>query len=368
MLFEPGETYTLCAPLQLHPRQRWLGRGAVLLRADAVAARLVAPAWTGATAVEVDSTAGFSPGMLVSPVAGPRQLDGEGPHRLHAVLAVEAGRVRFVGPLGRDYRPGDRLIRLFPLVRSGGPSPGVEIRGLVFDGNLRGNGGYFAWQRSQSLMLSSHGVSVRGCQFRDSWGDALQLHSVVDGEVLGCRFEGGAGAGIHLSAVDGVRVEGNSFQGLNRQAELAGHSEGAITFSARNRRVVIRGNRFEDLAESAVGSVNLAWNGDIEVSANQVRGARRFVWARLKGKPWAEFSGRVVVRANRVEAAGETRVVSEEEAQPIPSFELEANRLCASRLEASGVAELLAEANLLLEAGACAEPGGEGPVVASLPR
>lgn len=337
--FDGGQVYRLCTELRPLPGQRWVGRGSTLARMDGVVARLAADAQTGATAVELDDASRIRPGSYVTPISGPSMADGEGPHRRLRVLAVENNRrVSLGAPLGRAYRAGDRVITIASLVRAWVPVDGFSVEGLVFDGNHRGNDAYVAWQRGESLLLMGQRLAVRGCRFVDSWGDALKLFSANDVQITGNRFEGGAGAGIHLSATTRVVIEGNHFSALGQRAREAGHSDGAVTFSAKNRGTRILANRFQDLHNAAVATINLGWNGNVTIADNLSVGGSVFLAARLRGELDPAFGGEVTVVGNRL-ASGETIHWKVREPGPLlPRLVLADNRCERGRLVSNGPA------------------------------
>ncbi|MEM7376000.1 MAG: hypothetical protein AAF460_00710 [Pseudomonadota bacterium] len=270
VVFESGRVYTVCKVLRPRPNQLWQPSAdtpATLKRCATPVTTLTSDALPGATSVAVASTAGFEPGMWVSPVRAGEDDFYAGEVSHHPVYGVSTGLIQFHNGLDKAYNAGDTLVTSFALVQD---ATGVTFEGLVFDGNAAENDHFVSWARHSSLWMHSLDSTVRHSQFINSQGDAITVQG-LDNVIEHNSFNQLNGAALHFSAAKQTIVRGNHMVATNQQAERVVHAEAAATWSLGNEDLLLEHNCIRDVPAAAFGHILV--NGDnygADIRDNQV--------------------------------------------------------------------------------------------------
>jgi hypothetical protein len=217
------------------------------------------------------------------------------------IKSITGRTIVFSNPLANDYRKGDLFIVIEPIVSANrGPVDGFTLRGGTIDGNRRKNPHFVAWEVAWSVGLGGVDVLIEDVLFSDCWGDCLKslAGGLVDSTVRRTSFVRGSTAGIHLTGARNLLIESSVFRDLARDAIIAGHTEGAVTWSARNRDITIRDVCFEDIsdqARAALADTNFHWNQGVYVYDNQFCRVPAIWRGTASQEPLAEFHPHGVV-------------------------------------------------------------------------
>ena len=366
--FPPG-VHVICKALKPLAGQTWELDGAVLQRCSAAVSWLLQDAHAGATSVRLADPSRFLLGQRVTPVSAPDRSGGEAQAAQHIVLGIAGDTLTFTNPLSRRYRAGDLFITIEPIVQPAPQVDGFTLRGGTIDGNRRANPFFVAWEVAYSVNLrGGRNLLIEDVLFRDCWGDCVKA-GAQDSTVRRTIFDGGSTAAIHLSLASNLLVESSVFRNLNRDARMAGHSEGAVTWSARNRDITLQGVCIEDIpsdqAEGALASTNLYWNRGISVYDSRFCRVPAIWKGYLSAEPLPDFAptGFVEIERNVAVVAGHSTVtVSPSVVSPVVGLVFSGNLLVGSTYDWSSTLAPQVQGNVSVPGPApCSCDGWIGP-------
>ncbi|MEM9605245.1 MAG: right-handed parallel beta-helix repeat-containing protein [Pseudomonadota bacterium] len=340
VVFESDRVYTICKMLRPRPNQLWQPSGeapATLRRCDSPVTTLIADALPGATSVAVASTAGFEPGMWVSPVreGGNDYYAGEFAH--HPVYEVSPGLVQFHNGLGKAYSAGDKLVTSFAMVRD---ANGVTFEGLVFDGNAAGNDHFVSWARHSSLWMHSLDSTVKHSAFIDSQGDAITVQG-LDNLIEYNTFTQLNGAALHFSAANQTIVRNNHMIETNLQAQRVVHAEAAATWSLGNQDILIENNCIQDISEAAFGHILVHGNNyGADIRDNQVCRVNTLMTVVTN----SDFTVDLLLTGNSIDKGGRLNLVGNN--STLSGIEISGNRITDTAISTKNTRDLTIENNL----------------------
>lgn len=259
VLLKPGATYELDAGIVLPVRQRIVGYGAIVKRANQAVSTTTTGITSGVTAqVTLNNATNFKVGMQVAfaqlGVARKDLVAPGGPvptlSDIRTITAKNGNQITLNVPVNAAISAGGTCFQTFFCFTM---TEGSRIEGVVFDGN-EANWPYTRWEVTSEIVTDvSFHQSIFANRFLNSPGEAISLYA-TDVRVTQNFFSGIGGNAVHLSGAERAQVTGNI--GLNGNLDTDnGHGDGGVCYSNGNTQTLITDNIFRGFI-SGVGGIN----------------------------------------------------------------------------------------------------------------
>jgi hypothetical protein len=274
--FKKDKTYLIDKTVKLKKKRVLKGNNAILKRKNLLGAVLLEPAyqmdsflivsrpdlfWIGAAATLIDTG---------SPNNGKAHIDnniGSNSARLNVtlisgdtlflnrpVMLPVSGRLDSLGAYPAETPVFHSNIMLSIV---SGSSDSIQIDSLIFDGNSEKLAINADWRIFGTIGIAgfSKGHIITNCVFRNTPSENITLskNSIIE-NCIGINL---GGSFVHVSNpsdTSGSIVRSCHIENVNLNTnELSGHAEGAITFSARNKSLLIENNVFINGKEGLLG-------------------------------------------------------------------------------------------------------------------
>lgn len=215
-------------------------------------------------AVFIAPSNGYEPSIWAS------YIDGE---------PSDATHMRISAPLGYAAGAGWRISTVWPQIRqiesngTQGPTPGMVIEDMEFDGNAVCNTYVHDWRYQDIGAIKS--ATVTGVYVHDTPAEAFTICGTT---LLRSRFVDLAGSIAHKSCSEpghaDVIDEVTTIRTNQLGDALLGHSEGTITLSANAGHITVTRSAFSDGREGFFGTLNGDDAGSVATGNTIVRHAR----------------------------------------------------------------------------------------------
>lgn len=258
--FTGGKIYRLCRTAFLHKGQRLtrVGKGeAVLKRCDEVTTTLKKAAAKGATFIEVADVSKFDLGLkLTVVVTGSAGGHNDVSTIVHPILSIKGDVIELYKGLSRAFDAGDTVVQSYDMI--GARFANSRVDHLVFDGNRANNTKVSFWEGNRFGVIGDEafkadGFVVEDCAFRNGPGDGFSVTKCHNCKIRRCLFEDLNGAAAHLSSALNVEFAHNVVRRVCANAELAHHTESAVTWSLFVKDPWVHHNCIEDSPTGAFG-------------------------------------------------------------------------------------------------------------------
>ncbi|MBX3565262.1 MAG: right-handed parallel beta-helix repeat-containing protein [Sphingomonas sp.] len=270
LVLQPGVTYTLDHSIRTLEGQQIVGYGATLKRCDQIVTTTTTAIVLGTTnQVTLTDASAFMVGMQVAfaqqGVARSALVFLDTLSDIHTITDKDGDTITLDRAVGCNIDIGGTCFLTFMQLTL---SDGASVEGLTFDGN-RDNFAFARWEVLGEVASISTGAnqSVSACTFLNAPGEGI-IAQGNNMSILNNRFDTLGGNGIHLSSVVEAVISGN--KATNGNIDIAvGHSDGFISFSNGNSRIVVTGN-LADTFIAGVGAINDS-DSDVTVTDNDFR-------------------------------------------------------------------------------------------------
>ena len=228
--------------------------GGTLKRADAVTVALTEAVKVGDSALTVENSDNFYPGLILSVARGDQYEDAMFP--LVFVATAEDGRITLGSGATMDFDPGDVVFSATPLIAILVDTvDGTIISDVTFDGNVANNNLTNDWRINAALGLSGKDQIVECSTFINSPSESMIGHNVI---VRNTNGENLFGSFFHASAFETgtILIENCSTNDTNKAAfSMNGHNEGTITLSNNSGNLTVTDSEFTLGGQAAWGVI-----------------------------------------------------------------------------------------------------------------
>ncbi|GKS69936.1 hypothetical protein W03_19400 [Nitrosomonas sp. PY1] len=268
----PGKTYLVDRKIQLLPKQKIFGYGAIVKRINQIITTSSATITNGATSIVVANVTGFEVGQQIG-----LYVDSTHYTTSNSKIASIDTATKTISVMGASFTLAGGLNCVSPKVFLSFDTiftaDGCEIFGLTLNGN-RSNWSYYRWEIASEIHAAHSNNTIRDVTIDAAPGEAIQETGSGNYASIGNVFDANTitncnGNGIHLSGSQGTRITNNYIYNTNIQGSVVGHSGGSITVSNGARDYLIQGNRLE-LGRAGVGEIDSVDNSRFRIVDNDI--------------------------------------------------------------------------------------------------
>lgn len=278
--FTPGKTYLVNCELTPLQGQIWLGAGATIKRANEVTTTsdtdILTPA--SVTTIAVADSTGFTVGGYISVWDGvDPTTTGVWDKSNRKITAISGNDITVSTSFNPQNNVGTGVaitgtVTVFSSLEViVSNATDIKVYDITINGNLANNTTFERWENHVEIDLTGMRSKIENCYIYNAQSEGIELGgdgSTARGNIISSTN----GNGIHLTAANGVTVDGNWLYNTNILGLAPGHADGAITISTDVVGAVISNNYLDGNNNSLafVGGINET-TGDMKIVDNHAK-------------------------------------------------------------------------------------------------